>query len=114
MANSNNPDSDPSAAVPREETIQSPHDRLLNQTLQQIDAARALLANHLPAEVVEHLQLETLTHVDTSFIDKNLRRRFADRLFSVQVSEEVVASLGLKTNYEFTSCRSIRWWEKIK
>jgi predicted transposase YdaD len=86
----------------REDRIQSPHDRLLNQTLQKIDAARTLLANHLPREVVEHLELDTLARVDTSFIDQNLRRRFADRLFSVEVSDEVVQSLGMKTNYVYS------------
>lgn len=101
MTTSHNPDNEPSTAAPREETIQSPHDRLLNQTLQQIDAARTLLANHLAPEVVQHLLLHTLAHVDTSFIDQNLRRRFADRLFSVQVSDDVVQSLGLKTRYVY-------------
>jgi hypothetical protein len=101
MTSSHTPSEEPSATAPREETIQSPHDRLLNQTLQQIDAARTLLANHLPPEVVEHLQLNTLAHVDTSFIDPNLRRRFADRLFSVQVSDDMVQSLGLKTRYVY-------------
>ena len=60
----------------RDERIQSPHDRLINQTLQQIEAARTLVANHLPSEITEHLKLQTLSQVDTSFIDPNLRRRF--------------------------------------
>jgi hypothetical protein len=81
-----------------DERIQSPHDRLINQTLQQLDAARALLAEHLPRELAEHLQFHTLTPVDTSFIDPNLRRRFADRLFQVDVDPEIVKSLGMKVN----------------
>jgi predicted transposase/invertase (TIGR01784 family) len=85
----------------RDERIQSPHDRLINQTLQQIEAARTLVANHLPSEITEHLKLQTLSQVDTSFIDPNLRRRFADRLFSIEVSSELVASLGLKSNYVY-------------
>ncbi|MEZ6087882.1 MAG: Rpn family recombination-promoting nuclease/putative transposase [Pirellulaceae bacterium] len=95
-------DNDPkghSAAEPAEDRIQSPHDRLINQTLQQLDAARTLLANHLPHEVVRDLKLSTLARVDTSFIDRNLKRRFADRLFSIEVSDEVVKSLGLRTNF---------------
>jgi predicted transposase YdaD len=95
------PPADQSPESASDEGIQSPHDRLLNQTLQQIDAARTLLATHLPSEVIEHLELQTLAPVDTSFIDHNLRRRFADRLFSVEVSEEVVQSLGLKINYVY-------------
>jgi len=88
-------------SLPQEERIQSPHDRLVNQTLQQIEAARMLLANHLPGEILQHLKLDTLASVDTNFIDRNLRRRFADRLFSVEVSEEAVRSLGMKIHYVY-------------
>jgi len=63
---------EPSSGAQRDDRIQSPHDRLINQTLQQIDAARTLLAEHLPREVVQHLKLDTLAPVDTSFIDQNL------------------------------------------
>ena len=89
---------EPSRASP-DQAIQSPHDRLLNQTLQRIESARALLAKHLPGDIAQHLKLETLAHVDTSFIDHHLRRRFADRLLSVEVSEDVVRSLGMKSSY---------------
>jgi predicted transposase YdaD len=81
-----------------DERIQSPHDRLINQTLQQLDAARALLSEHLPRELAEHLQFHTLAPVDTSFIDANLRRRFADRLFQVDVDPEIVKRLRMKVN----------------
>ncbi len=81
------------------ERIQSPHDRLLNQTLQHMDAARALLSKHLPSEITQHLKLETLAQADTSFIDRNLRRRLTDRLFSVEVSDLLVHDLGLQVNY---------------
>jgi hypothetical protein len=72
---------------------------LINQTLQQIDAARALLSRHLPEEIAEHLQFHTLTAVDASLIDTHLRRRFADRLFKIDVSPETVLRLGMKVNY---------------
>ena len=99
MTSSENQD-DPArtTASTRDERIQSPHDRLINQTLQQAEAARELLARHLPSEVVQHLKLGTLVPVDTSFIDRNLRRRFADRLFSVEVSDEIVRSLKMRSN----------------
>ena len=74
---------------------------LPNRALQQNDAARSLLHSHLPRELLEHLKLETLVHADTSFIDANLKRRFADRLFSVEVSEEMFTGLGMKTRYVY-------------
>jgi predicted transposase YdaD len=85
----------------RDDRIQSPHDRLINQTLQQIDAARALLSQHLPSELAEHMEFQTLAPVDTSFIDANLRRRFADRLFKVDVSPELVQRLSMEINYVY-------------
>jgi len=88
MARSEN---NPSPMPPPDEGIQSPYDRLINRTLQQVESARSLLEFHLPRELVQHLNLDTLAHVDTSLIDRNLRRRFADRLFSVEVSEQEVA-----------------------
>jgi hypothetical protein len=84
-----------------DERIHSPHDRLINQTLQKLDAARALLSEHLPRELAEHLQFRTLAPVDTSFIDVNLRRRFADRLFKVDIDAEIVESFGMKVNYVY-------------
>lgn len=45
MATPENQEPSESTSLPREERIQSPHDRLINQTLQQIEAARTLLAN---------------------------------------------------------------------
>ena len=82
-----------------EEAIHSPFDRLLNRALQHTEAARSLLKSHLPRELLEYLNLDTLDFADTSFIDANLKRRFADRLFSVEVSQEVVKALGMKTRY---------------
>ena len=97
----NNPSLDHSKVSERSEGVQSPYDRLVNRTLQQIDSARSLLEFHLPKELLEHLKLNTLAPADTSFIDLNLRRRFADRLFSVDVSDEMATQCGLKTKYVY-------------
>jgi predicted transposase YdaD len=100
-ASENDPQIDHASPPERDEAIQSPHDRLVNLTLQQIDAARSLIAKHLPDEVVQHLKLDTLTPVDTSLIDHNLRRRFADRLFSVEVTDEMVGRFSMRTKYVY-------------
>lgn len=93
--------SEPLDSVDRDEAIQSPHDCLVSLTLQQIEAARSLIANHLPQDFTRHLKLDTLAPVDTSLIDRNLRRRFADRLFAVEVSEEMVRRLAMRTKYVY-------------
>lgn len=95
----NEPDSEQPASSSGDEGLRSPYDRLINRTLQQSEAARSLLECHLPKELTQHLKLETLSPVDTSFIDRNLRRRFADRLFSVDVSDEIADSLDMKNRY---------------
>lgn len=95
------PPVDPDSVPERDESIQSPHDRLLNLTLQQIEAARSLIENHLPADLVEHIKLNTLAPVDTSLIDRHLRRRFADRLFSVEVTEEMVSRFSMRSKYVY-------------
>ena len=53
----NNPSLDHSKVSERSEGVQSPYDRLVNRTLQQIDSARSLLEFHLPKELLEHLKL---------------------------------------------------------
>lgn len=93
------PDSQPPDPRRGDDRIQSPHDRLLNQTLQQIESARVLLARHLPSEIVQHLKLDTLAPADTSLIDRNLRRRLTDRLFAVEVSEAMVRDFRLQVKY---------------
>ena len=85
--------------LPSDDAVHSPFDRLLNRALQHIEAARSLLYSHLPPELLENLNLETLALADTSFIDANLKRRFADRLFSVEVSQEFAKSHGMKSRY---------------
>ena len=81
------------------ELVQSPHDRLLSRTLMRKESARELVRSHLPPEFVAHLKPETLELADTSFIDANLKRRFTDRLFRVELADEVVRDLGMINRY---------------
>lgn len=83
------------------EIVQSPYDRLLNRTLMQTESAQELIRLHLPSEFVQYLKLESLQQADTSFIDANLKRRFADRLFSVELSDEWVLRKELSSREVF-------------
>ena len=69
--------------------------------MQELSVARELLRSQFPRELIDDLNLETLEHVDTSFIDANLKRRFVDRLFKVEVSKQLHKSLGMKTRYVY-------------
>ena len=78
-------------------TVQSPFDRLLSRTLMQKESAQELLRSHLPAEFVAYLKPETLEQADTSFIDANLKRRFVDRLFKVELTDDMARELGTES-----------------
>jgi predicted transposase/invertase (TIGR01784 family) len=96
---------DPNAGTPEvptaDEVVHSPHDRLFNRTMQQGDARRSLMELHFPTELMEHLKIETLVPADTSFIDPQLKRRFTDRLFTVEVEDSVAEQLGMRTKYVY-------------
>jgi predicted transposase YdaD len=49
--------------------IANPHDKLIKQVLGEPENAASFLAANLPAELVSHLDLSTITVVQTSFID---------------------------------------------
>ena len=76
------------------EIVQTPHDRLLSRTLRQKASAEKLIRSHFPPALVAHLKPETLEPADTSFIDANLKRRFADHLFRVELTDETFRELG--------------------
>ena len=83
----------------RVERVQSPHDRLLSRALMQREAALELVRSHLPPEFTRHLKPETLELADTSFIDANLKRRFTDRLFRVELTDDVARELGTESRF---------------
>ncbi|XZE17997.1 Rpn family recombination-promoting nuclease/putative transposase [Pirellulaceae bacterium SH449] len=63
----------------------------------QKESAQELLRSHLPAEFVAYLKPETLEQADTSFIDANLKRRFIDRLFKVELTDDIARELGTES-----------------
>jgi hypothetical protein len=62
------------------------HDKLIKQVLGEPENAASFLAANLPAELVRHLDLDSLTVVQTSFIDAQFAQSEADLLFSVTVA----------------------------
>ena len=66
--------------------IDNPHDKLIKQVLGEPENAASFLAANLPAELVRHLDLDSLTVVQTSFIDAQFAQSEADLLFSVTVA----------------------------
>lgn len=60
-----------------------PHDALFKAAFRDPDAARSLLHVALPREVLEALELSTLRLTEGSFVNDELRERFADLLLEV-------------------------------
>ena len=66
----------------------TPHDALIRYTFSQREHATGLLKAALPAEVVSLVDWPTLTLENIHFVDRALRGRYADLLFSVEIDGE--------------------------
>ncbi|MDX2250245.1 MAG: Rpn family recombination-promoting nuclease/putative transposase, partial [Bacteroidia bacterium] len=69
--------------------MQSPHDRFLKHTLEDLSKARATLEGILPPALFSRLRLETLTAADTSYLDPRLREYFSDVVYTCQTQEKI-------------------------
>ncbi len=71
--------------------LSNPHDHFFRQVLARPEAARDLLLNYLPSEVVAWLDLSSLDLRKDSFVDGNLREHFSDMLYQVKLKDERAA-----------------------
>ncbi|HID51343.1 MAG TPA: Rpn family recombination-promoting nuclease/putative transposase, partial [Anaerolineae bacterium] len=67
--------------------LTNPHDRFFKETFSRIEVARDLLANYLPPDVVNILDLDTLDTQPDSFVDVDLQEQFADLLYKVTLKD---------------------------
>lgn len=65
-----------------------PHDAFFRQVMTQPDAARDFLDIHLPQDVRAMCDLSTLQLESGSFIEDDLRARYSDVLWSVQMNQQ--------------------------
>jgi hypothetical protein len=75
----------PTKRVPR---IAQPHDRLIKFAFSKLEHASGLLKAALPSCVVELIVWSTLRIEDVHYVDRALRGRYADLLFSAQIGDE--------------------------
>jgi hypothetical protein len=72
------------------EEIYYPHDLMVRAVLSDLAEATSFLQRHLPQEVSQALNWSTLTLLEDSFVDENLRVSEADFLYEIErVSSEV-------------------------
>jgi predicted transposase/invertase (TIGR01784 family) len=73
---------------PRAEVTPQPHDALIKFTFSQREHAAGLLKASLPPEVIDLVTWSTLELETIDFVDRALRGRHADLLFSARMGEE--------------------------
>ncbi|WP_051434566.1 Rpn family recombination-promoting nuclease/putative transposase [Desulfonatronum lacustre] len=66
--------------------INKKHDTFFRETMSHKEVAADFLANYLPAKVLEHIQLDTLTITKDSFVDKKQAEHYSDLLYQVMLS----------------------------
>ena len=66
--------------------LNHPHDHYFKNTFGQKEIARDFLESYLPREIVNILDLNTLTNQKTEYIDKKLKSFFTDLLYQVNIN----------------------------
>lgn len=68
--------------------LPTPHNNFFHYALSHVEAARDLIQTHLPADLVQVLDLESLELQKDSFVDEELRESYSDLLYSVQLVDQ--------------------------
>jgi len=67
--------------------ISNPHDKFFKESFSRPEVARDFLANYLPAEVVQELDLNALEPLKDSFVDKELQTHYSDLLYRLKLRD---------------------------
>lgn len=62
------------------------HDTLIRDALSHRDIATDLLANYLPANVLQHIRQDTLSICKDAFVDEKQAEHYSDLLYQVQLT----------------------------
>ncbi len=92
-----------------EASLSNPHDRFFKQTFGRPEVAREFVTRFLPPEVVAHLDVNTLTPVRGSFVDRSLREHSSDLLFRVQRKDGGSAYVYMLFEHKSVPERSTAW-----
>jgi predicted transposase/invertase (TIGR01784 family) len=68
--------------------LPTPHNNLFHYALSHAQAARDLIQTHLPADLVQVLDLDSLELQKDSFVDDKLRDSYSDLLYSVKLADQ--------------------------
>jgi predicted transposase/invertase (TIGR01784 family) len=70
--------------MPKQKQMLPVYDRFFKDTLGNLKIAASFLREYLPPKVARRLNFSTLRRITGTFLDKDLRARYADCLFEVQ------------------------------
>ncbi|KJS49061.1 MAG: transposase [Peptococcaceae bacterium BRH_c23] len=68
--------------------IHKPHDKFFKETLSDLQTAQDFLQNYLPRELLEFMDLESISLQKDSFIEKELEETFSDLLFQTKINHK--------------------------
>ena len=68
--------------------IYHPHDALFSSTMSDLRVAKSFFREHLPSNILELTNLDSLQICKESFVDKELRKETTDILYSVNLSKK--------------------------
>ncbi len=77
----------------------APHEGLFHKVFRNPDNTKYFLRQHLSAEIQRSIELDSLRLENVSYVDDNLRKHFADLVFSLMLKGE-----------EFPSARVRKLW----
>ncbi|MCI5194528.1 MAG: Rpn family recombination-promoting nuclease/putative transposase [Candidatus Electrothrix sp. AU1_5] len=66
----------------------NPHDSFFRETFCRKEVAAGFLREYLPQAILRKIDLESLTAVKDSFVEKELRQHFSDLLYTVRHQED--------------------------
>lgn len=68
--------------------IQNPHDKFFKETFGNIDVVQDFLNSYLPKNILDIIDIETVTPLKDSFVNHELDESFSDLLVSVNIAEK--------------------------
>ncbi|WP_446011291.1 Rpn family recombination-promoting nuclease/putative transposase [Candidatus Electrothrix sp.] len=70
--------------------VTNPHDSFFRETFGRKEIAAGFLREYLPRAILRKIDLESLTAVKDSFVEKELRQHFSDLLYRVRYQEHML------------------------
>lgn len=68
--------------------INNPHDKFFKETLGDVSVAQDFIENYLPENILDIIDIDTISPLKDSFIEKELQEFYADLLFGVTINGE--------------------------